>query len=282
MALQDFSTMHSCTDLPQSEILELYDFSLEIASACKHLILKLWANGTFGETLKADKTPVSEVDLQAEALARAMISKKYPSHGIIGEEYEPINPSSDYQWTLDPIDGTQNLINLIPTFGMLIGLRYREKAIIGIIDHPVINFRTSGGLGIGVFHNNSQVTLIDLKTDTLTPNDIIGTNSPAVFGESISDQELFTKVISFHPHSRIYYDCYDQTLAVVGRLAVAVEPNLKIWDITPLEALLAELGGKCVRFNERGCGARFLTNAVFGKPKAVDLMCRHLNILLAV
>ena len=59
---------------------------------------------------------------------------------------------------------------------------------------------------------------------------------------------------------------------------MVVEPNLKIWDITPLEALLTELGGKCVRFNERGNGSDMSTNAVFGKPKAVDLMCRHLGM----
>jgi fructose-1,6-bisphosphatase/inositol monophosphatase family enzyme len=275
MATQNTLDKDSLTELSSMELHEFYKFAIEIADACKELILNLWAGGSFGETLKSDKTPVSQVDLQAEALAREMISKKYPSHGIIGEEYPATNPTSKFQWTLDPIDGTQNLINLIPTFGTLIGLRYRNKAIIGVIDHPVLNLRTSGGGGLGVFYNNTKVTLNDLLADGLSSNDIIATNSPAVFGE---DQELFSKVISFHPHSRIYYDCYDQTLGVLGRLAVVVEPNLKIWDITPLEALLEELGGKCVRFNERGNGCEVLINAVFGKSKAVDLMCSHLGL----
>lgn len=278
MALLNISKNYSLSGLSQLELKEMHDFAFKIADACKNLILKLWAGGSFGETLKADKTPVSEVDLQAEALARKMIQERYPSHGIMGEEYESINPDSDFQWTLDPIDGTQNLINLIPTFGTLIGLRLKDKAIIGIIDHPVLNFRINGGIGLGVFHNNSKITLADLKTDSLSSNDIIATNSPAVFGENIADKELFTNVLSFHPHSRIYYDCYDQTLAVLGRLAVVVEPNLKIWDITPLEALLSGLGGKCVRFNERGAGPSMLVNAVFGKTKAVDLMCKHLGL----
>jgi len=265
-------------DLSDEELKELHDFALEVADSCKELILKLWAGGSFGEKLKADKTPVSQVDLQAEALAREMISERYPSHGIMGEEYDPINSESEYQWTLDPIDGTQNLINLIPTFGTLIGLRYKGQAIVGIIDHPVLNFRTRGGIRQGVYYNNSQVVLTDLQTDLLSSNDIIATNSPSVFGESVADKELFDKVISFHPNSRIYYDCYDQTLGVLGRLAVVVEPNLRIWDITPLEALLRELGGKCVRFNERGKDSSLLVNAVFGKTKAVDLMCGHLGL----
>ena len=192
MTLQNTSTNDSLTCLSKSELTELHHFAIEIADACKDLILRFWASGTFGETLKTDKTPVSQVDLQAKALARKMISNKYPLHGIMGEEYEPINPKSDYQWTLDPIDGTQNLINLIPTFGTLIGLRFKGKAIVGIIDHPVINIRTCGGIGLGVTHNNTQVVLADLQTSSLTSNDIIATNSPAVFGETTADQELFT------------------------------------------------------------------------------------------
>ncbi len=264
--------------LSKSSLLELHEFALEIADASKILILKLWASGLFGETLKEDKTPVSQVDLQAEALAREMISKKFPSHGIMGEEYEPINQNCDFQWTLDPIDGTQNLINLIPTFGTLIGLRFKGEAVIWVIDHPILNMRTSGGKGLGVSFNKTQVNLTDLKTENLSENDIIATNSPAVFGEANEDQKLFSKVLSFHPHSRIYYDCYDQTLGILGSLAVVVEPNLKIWDITPLEALLLEVGGKCVKFNERNSGAKYVTNAVFGKVKAVDLMCKHLEL----
>lgn len=266
------------TGLSPVELSELHLFALEIADACRELILNLWATGDFGETLKADRTPVSKVDLQAETLARTMITRRYPSHGIMGEEYDAVNPDSDFQWTLDPIDGTQNLINAIPTFGTLIGLRVKKTAVLGVIDHPVLNIRTSGGLGLGVFHNSSRVTLTDLPSNCLGSNDIIATNSPAVFGEAGREQELFTKVFSFHPHSRIYFDCYDQTLAVLGRIAVAVEPNLRIWDITPLEALLAELGGTCIRFCERGNGQHMLVHAVFGKSRAVELMRVHLGL----
>ncbi len=226
---------------------------------------------------KSDSSPVTIADKLSEEKMREFIKNEFPDHGIVGEEFGKDNPDAEYVWVLDPIDGTQNLINLIPTFGTLIGLRYKGKAIIGIIDHPVLNTRVNGGIGLGVFHNNFKITLGDLKNDSLSPNDIIATNSPAVFGETIADKELFTNVLSFHPHSRIYYDCYDQTLAVLGRLAVVVEPNLKIWDITPLEALLSELGGRCIRFNERGNGSSMLVNAIFGKTKAVDLMCKHLG-----
>lgn len=266
-------------NLSEQEIAELHSFALMVADAMKELILELWRGESFGETLKEDKTPVTNVDLRAEALARAMIAERFPLHGVIGEEYEPINPESDFQWTVDPIDGTQNLVNRIPTFGTLLGLRHRDRAIVGVIDHPVMNLRTSGGVGIGVTHNGKEVVLPDLLTDQLTPHDIWATNSLGVFGTDSNGQALFAKVMSFHPHARIYYDCYSQTLAVLGSVAVVVEPGLKIWDITPLEALIGELGGSCVRFGAVGESlAKSVTNAVFGKRRAVELMCEHLGI----
>ena len=266
--------------VPKSEVAVLHRFALGVADAMKGLIMELWRGGSFDETLKEDKTPVTVIDLKAEELARAMISKQFPDHGIIGEEFDPINPESDFQWTVDPIDGTQNLVNRIPTFGTLIGVRYKGQAILGVIDHPVLNLRTSGGIGIGVVHNGAKLALADIDGDQLSPHDIIATNSLAVFGRSVEAEKQFARVMSFHPHARIYYDCYAQTLAILGSLAVVVEPGLKIWDITPCEALLAELGGGCVKFGEvPGVPSKMLVNAVFGKRKAVQWMCSHLEIV---
>lgn len=259
------------------EIALLMSCANDVADSMRELILQLWSKGDFKDELKEDKTPVTEVDKKAELLAREIISSRYPTHGIFGEEFPSVNPESDFIWTIDPIDGTQNLINNIPTFGSLLGLRYKGEAIYGVIDHPVLDLRINGGMQ-GVFCNGLPVGFSDLKSQLLVANDIIATNSPAVFGEDTKDRELFDKVISFHPHSRIYYDCYDQTLAVLGKLAVVVEPNLKIWDITPLEALMSNIGGACVRFNERGSGSSLIVNAVFGKPKAVELMLRYLGL----
>jgi histidinol-phosphatase len=272
--------MENMNSIPQIEIKALHEFLLQIADATKVLILELWHAGAFAESLKEDKTPVTQVDLQAEKLAREMIQRKFPAHGIIGEEYPSVNPDSDFQWTIDPIDGTQNLVNRIPTFGTLLGLRFRGQAVLGVIEHPVLGLRTSGGQGIGVFHNQRRLhPLVDIGHNQLSPYDLLATNSAAVFGDNAEAAALLTRVLSFHPQQRIYYDCYAHTLALLGSVAVVVEPNLRIWDITPLEALIAEIGGSCLRFGEStGAPAKVLVNAVFGKPKAVNAIALHLGI----
>ncbi len=252
---------------------DLLTFAEYLADQTRALILDLWLNTDINTKLKEDKTPVTEVDLRGEALARELITKKFPDHGVIGEEYDPINPDSDYQWTIDPIDGTQNLVNRIPTFGTLIGLRYKKQAIVGVIDHPAMNIRCSGGLGLGVKFNGVNIKLQDLSTKALSDNDILVTNNSGVFSLGTEKKQLFNQIISLHPHTRIYYDCYSHTLAVTGSVAVVIEPNLKIWDLTPVEVLIKEAGGSFEYFHhQEDKGSNTLYNAVFGKTRAVKFV----------
>lgn len=243
-------------------------FASKLADAARGLILELWTNDDFGTQLKSDLSPVTRVDTEAELLIRKMILATYPSHGIIGEEFDELNVDSEFQWTVDPIDGTQNLVNRIPTFGSLIGLRYQGKAVLGVIDHPLLNLRTIGAVGCGVESNGRTVRMSDLTSAAFSPNDLIATNNPAVW-ERDDETSTFDRVMATHPHSRIYYDCYAHTLAVHGSLAVVVEPNMKIWDITPAEILVPEAGGK---FEYFGTPSKGRYNAVFGKCRAVDLV----------
>ena len=59
---------------------------------------------------KSDSSPVTIADKKAEELMREEIMKEFPDHGIIGEEFGKHNEDSDYQWILDPIDGTKSFI----------------------------------------------------------------------------------------------------------------------------------------------------------------------------
>ncbi len=261
----------------QLQIKEFHSFGHSLIEKTRSLILQLWQENKFQTELKEDQTPVTKVDLQAEQMLREIIQRNYPTHGIIGEEYENTNPDSEFQWTIDPIDGTQNLVNRIPTFGTLLGLRYQDKAILGLIDIPVLDLLCHGALGMGVHYSNQKIILEDLKSGRLEQTDIIGTSTLDVFRRSGEGEKLF-KIMNFHPYTRIYYDCYAHILAITGSLAGIVEYNLKVWDFTPAEILLEEVGGKFVYLNKWSpSNPRALTHAVFGKPTAVDILVRELK-----
>ena len=70
---------------------------------------------------KSDQSPVTIADRKAEEILRKKISKAYPGHGIIGEEFGEEGSQSEWVWTIDPIDGTRSFIRGLPLFATLIG-----------------------------------------------------------------------------------------------------------------------------------------------------------------
>ena len=88
---------------------------------------------------KADYSPVTIADKLAEEKMRELISKEFPAHGIIGEEFGNTNPEAEFVWVLDPIDGTKSFISGALSFGTLIALLKNGKPIIGAINHPILN-----------------------------------------------------------------------------------------------------------------------------------------------
>lgn len=256
--------------------LEFSRFGDSLIPQTRELVLSLWSRSSIQSELKDDQTPVSEVDLRCEELVRRRIREAFPSHGIVGEEFGWENRGAEFTWTIDPIDGTQNLINRIPTFGTILGLLHQGQPIMGWIDHPVLGDSLRGGVGMGTFLNDTRVVLNDIPESGLTPNDIIATNCPATFARG-GHLSVLDAVLRFHPHSRIYYDVYSHSLAIRGSLAVMVEYNLKIWDLSATKALVEGAGGAFQELgSEEFADGTTLLHAAFGKKRAVAMMTNAL------
>ena len=238
----------------------------------RKLIVSLWNDANIESHLKQDDTPVSVVDLRCEELVRERIHAHFPTHGIIGEEHGAENEAAEFVWTIDPIDGTQNLINRIPTFGTILSLLHHGRPILGWIDHPILNERYYGGPGIGSYRNGHQIKLKDLQETKLSPNDVVGTNCPATFARG-NHLPVLDTLLRFHPHIRMYYDVYAHSLTIQGSLALMVEYNLKIWDLAGAQALIEGAGGEYRELGrEEIPGKPTAYHAAFGKPRAVTLV----------
>ncbi len=255
---------------------EFSNFGDSLIAQTRELVLSLWSKNSINSELKEDQTPVSEVDLRCEDLVRQRVRQAFPSHGIVGEEFGWENKGAEFTWTIDPIDGTHNLINRIPTFGTILGLLHKGQPILGWIDHPVLGDSLRGGVGVGTFFNGSKVTLNDIPESGLTPNDIIATNCPATFARGDHLSVLYA-ILRFHPYSRIYHDVYSHSLTIRGSLAVMVEYNLTIWDLSATKALILGAGGAFQELGSEGLpDGMSLFHAAFGKKRAVNLMAKAL------
>lgn len=117
-----------------------------VASLGRTLAVRYKTLGADKETIFRD--PVSEIDHNVERLIREHVSKRFPDHGIIGEEDEPVRMgSSDFVWIIDPVDGTANFVNGYPLFAASIGVAFRGQPVAG-----AVWCSTSHALRSGVYH----------------------------------------------------------------------------------------------------------------------------------
>ena len=126
-----------------SYLKEFISFANILADKSSEIIMQFFRHQLNIE-IKKDNTPVTIADKNSEEKIRELIKQTYPSHGIVGEEYESINLDSEFTWVIDPIDGTQSFIAGHKDFGTLIALLHNNKSIIGIINCPAHKERWVG------------------------------------------------------------------------------------------------------------------------------------------
>ena len=120
------------------KIKEIHDYLVFAKKLVNHAeqIIKKNPINNLKVDFKFDKSPVTKIDKTIERNLRSLIKKKYPNHGIYGEEYTNKKINSSYVWVIDPIDGTKNFINGNGSYGTLIALCIDGFPVFGIINSP--------------------------------------------------------------------------------------------------------------------------------------------------
>ncbi|MCL4155083.1 UNVERIFIED_CONTAM: hypothetical protein GTU68_048072 [Idotea baltica] len=100
---------------------------------------------------------VTDVDRTVEADIVAALTRAYPDHGIIGEEGSAINPDADFQWIIDPLDGTTNFLYGIPHFAISIAVTYKGRLEHAVIYDPTLDELFTASRGDGARLNNRRI-----------------------------------------------------------------------------------------------------------------------------
>tara|TARA_B100001029_G_C15006821_1_gene421660 strand:+ start:303 stop:1079 length:777 start_codon:yes stop_codon:yes gene_type:complete len=188
---------------------------------------------------KEDNSPVTIADQKVELRIRELINSKFPSHGILGEEYESFKIDSEFVWVIDPIDGTRSFIAGHKDFGTLIALLYNNKPVIGIINCPAHKERW-----IGV--ENQQTTLNNKLISTSSIKNIEESymfTSGIYFDEPIL-RNGFEKIKNKSRYYRLGGDCYMYGMLASGLIDVVIEDTLKPHDYMALINVIEGAGGK--------------------------------------
>jgi inositol-phosphate phosphatase / L-galactose 1-phosphate phosphatase / histidinol-phosphatase len=187
---------------------------------------------------KADASPVTIADRQAESRMRAIIAREFPDHGIVGEEHGAERSDAEHVWVLDPIDGTKSFISGVPLFGTLIALVRRGRPILGIIDQPVLRERWIGAAGRPTrFCGRAASTRACGRIAEAT----LFATSPHMFHGA--DAASFERVRSTVRLPRYGSDCYAYGLLASGHVDIVIEAGLKPHDYLAQVPIIEGAGG---------------------------------------
>lgn len=195
--------------------------------------------------------PVTKADRGAERVIVKELKARFPDHGIIGEEYGTHTGSGQYNWVLDPIDGTRSYIIGSAMWGTLIGLLDHGEPLLGIMDQPFTGERFySDAKAAFVRDRHGKKTKLKTRTCERLEDAIFTTTHPDLFAAG-AQQALLTSIKSRARMTRYGTDCYGYCLLAAGLVDLVVEPDLKTYDIAPLIPIIERAGGKVTTWDGR-------------------------------
>lgn len=192
--------------------------------------------------IKADASPVTEADRLIERRIVELLSARFPDHGILGEEYGVQNPRSDFSWVIDPIDGTRAFLTGRPLFGTLIGLLYRGRPILGVLDQPILEERWIGCAGRRtIFNGRLGGTAGTRACPVLADAELSCTALDMITGPTFPGWSRLSCAVR---RTSWGGDCYAYGLLALGQLDIVAEAGLKIWDWAALLPIIEGAGGR--------------------------------------
>lgn len=198
------------------------------------------------DTIKiAEKKPndfVTEVDQRVEQEIISIVRKAYPSHGFIGEEGGEMQ-GDDYQWIIDPIDGTRNFIHGFPHFAVSIAIAHKNRIEHGLIYDPNREELFTATRGKGAQLNDRRIRVSERKK---LEESLLGTGFAYRHTDknsSVPGKILQSIVPVCGDIRRAGAATLDLAYVACGRLDGFWEMGLKIWDIAAGILLIKEAGG---------------------------------------
>jgi len=207
---------------------------------------------------------VSEVDTQAEQEIIHTLRKAFPDHGILAEE-SGHHDGDDYQWIIDPLDGTTNFLHGFPQFAVSIALRHKGRLEQGVIYDPLRQELFTATRGAGAMLNDRRIRVTNRKQ---LDGALLGTGFPFKSQQHLDAyldmfRALFPRTAGIR---RAGSAALDLAYVASGRLDGFWEIGLSVWDMAAGILLIQEAGGLCSDFTG---GHDFLSNGnlVTANPK---------------
>lgn len=202
---------------------------------------------------KADESPVTRADREAETAMREILAAAVPDHGIHGEEFGVENPEAEFVWVLDPIDGTKRFITGNPLFGCLVALLQGGRPILGLIDMPILEERWLGAAGHATsFTDRSATRTARTRACAEISAATVLSTAPEMFQGA--DGPAFQRLRGAAKLTLYGGDCFNYGLLASGFADIVVEADLAPYDHLAHAPIIAGAGGVMTDWQGRPTG----------------------------
>jgi len=221
----------------------------EAAAEVAAAVVRPFFRSGISADLKGDESPVTIADRAAEQAMRAVISARFPEHGILGEEHGLERGSARLRWVLDPIDGTRAFITGRAMFATLIGLLDDGVPVLGLVDQPMTRERWLGVAGRRTTFRGPLGGVAGTRACPDIAAAELSATSPQMFD---ADQTTrWRRLEAAVRRTTFGGDAYAYGLLALGQIDLIAEADLKVWDWAALAPVIEGAGGKITDWDGR-------------------------------
>ncbi|MEQ1828026.1 MAG: histidinol-phosphatase [Pirellula sp.] len=228
-------------------------FALQLATAASRETLKFFRTSDFQVERKSDRSPVTLADKQAEQIVRKLIAQSYPSDSVLGEEFGSVAGHSEFEWIIDPIDGTKSFISGVPLYSTLVGLTVNGKPSIGVIAIPAMGELIIAATGLGAWYgqalsSGSSPSVVPLMRSYVSKQSKLSDGLMVISQtDNFARRNAMSAYLELEKEAyvtRTWGDGYGYLLVATGRAEVMIDPIVNPWDVAAVAPVVVEAGGK--------------------------------------
>ncbi|MDR3389157.1 MAG: inositol monophosphatase family protein [Rudaea sp.] len=210
----------------------------EAAAAAAQVIRQHYRSGVAVE-IKADATPVTIADREAETIIKNILRRSFPQHAFYGEEHGR-EGEGDFLWLIDPIDGTKAFVRGYPMFSTQIALMHRGELVLGVSSAAQFGETAWARRGGGAFLDGVPIRVA--TTSDFGPGTAISIGNVKTLTTD-SRWAVLGDLIRRSGRIRGYGDFLHYHLLARGCIDLVIESDVNILDIAALAVIVREAGG---------------------------------------
>ncbi|MGE0812059.1 MAG: inositol monophosphatase family protein [Vicinamibacterales bacterium] len=201
----------------------------------------------FGTGVRVDKKGaidlVTEVDVEVERAARALLTARFPDHDILAEELGGGRSGASHRWVFDPLDGTTNFAHGVPIFCASLALEIDGEAVVGAVFDPNRQELFTAERGVGAWLNGAPIRV---STTAQLIDALLVTGFPYDVHETLADVMAMFSAYVGHARAirRLGSAALDLCWVAAGRMDGFWEERLQPWDTRAGALIVEQAGGR--------------------------------------